>query len=437
MTELSDNPISPISYLKVFFRRKELIVFPSFIGLVLGVCTGILLPKKYESATTIIVQEGKTDNPLFNNLAVSTTIQQRLNILRESILGWDNIVKVIKRLNMDKNVKTPADLEAVVFKFKKNIDIELKQQNVILLSYVDVDPVKTQLVVQTITDIFIESNLALQNKETADAIAFIEEQLKVYRGKIKSAEIANMEDQLKELLVDSTEMHPKVKELKELIANKEAELKKENLEYTKSERLGAQTTSPLVNEIQKALNTINPSSLNSGGNDKSNVESNIYKVMLIDKLDDAISKEDVMARDVQVNNNIYNMLLQRLETAKITQRLQASKEGTKYNILEPPRVPLEPFQPNKPLVALMGLFFGAFVGAALVFLSEFFDKSFIDVADAKEHLGIPLLGAISKITTEDTLRQEREKQIWAYSLSLILGVTVIIVTFGVAQYLGK
>ncbi len=44
--------------------------------------------------------------------------------------------------------------------------------------------------------------------------------------------------------------------------------------------------------------------------------------MVMDKID------TVMARDVNVNEAIYNNLLQRLETAKITQRLQSSKEGT-------------------------------------------------------------------------------------------------------------
>ena len=46
-----------------------------------------------------------------------------------------------------------------------------------------------------------------------------------------------------------------------------------------------------------------------------------------------------MARDANVNETIYNTLLQRLETAKITQRLQSSQEGTKYTIIDPPARP--------------------------------------------------------------------------------------------------
>ena len=108
-----------------------------------------------------------------------------------------------------------------------------------------------------------------------------------------------------------------------------------------------------------------------------------------------------MARDVAVNNQIYNTLLQRAETAKITQRLQSSKEGTRYTILDPPRLPLKPIKPNKILVTLAGIFMGVVSGSVLVFALEFLDKSFIDVEEANRFFGTPLLGAISRINTEN------------------------------------
>jgi len=143
----------------------------------------------------------------------------------------------------------------------------------------------------------------------------------------------------------------------------------------------------------------------------------------------------VAARDVQVNEQIYNMLLQRLETAKITQTLQKSKEGTKYTVLDPPRVPLEPFRPNKLVVAMLGLFGGLAFGVGLVFAGEFLDKSFIDVEEAKEHLGVPLLGAISRINTVDSVRFEREKHIWAYSLAVLGGVALVAITLSVQNFI--
>ncbi|MCA9394759.1 MAG: hypothetical protein KC900_11175 [Candidatus Omnitrophica bacterium] len=420
--------LSIMNYLKIFFRRKEYFIIPVFTGLILGICAGIILPKKFKSSTTLLIEDGKSDNPLFNNIAVSTTVNQRLATIRESMLGWNSLVELVKRLEMDKEIKTPQELEKLILGIRDKIDINLKGRNIIDLSYVGATPETTQAVVKNITEIFIERNVNIQNRETADAIQFIEEQLRVYRGKIKSAEIVQLRDQLNALLIDSTERHPRVRELREQIKSKEQELERENLEFSEAAALDMSTTRPIIDEIRKALDNIDGGtvagiSLASGQPNKADeIQKDAYKLMLLDRLD------NVMARDVQVNNQIYNTLLQRAETAKITQRLQASKEGTKYTILDPPRLPLKPIRPNKVLVGIAGAAAGAMFGIVLVFGLEFLDKSFIDVEDANKFFGQPLLGAISKINTDASLRKERERLSWLYSLVILGGIIAIVVT---------
>lgn len=430
MSEDVKAPMTPLSYLKIFFRRKELFVIPAFIGLILGICSGVILPKEYQSSTTLLVREGKSDNPLFDKLAVSTTVEQRISTIRESMLGWNSLIKLVKRLELDKNISTPRELEDLIESIRGDINIKMKGGNIIDLTYVGKDPQTTQAIVKNITAIFIERNLEVQNEETRDAIDFIEKQLKVYRGKIKSAEIAKLRDDLSDLLVDSTDSHPKVQELRNQLKIREEELRKANLEYTEDIELDADTTNPLIGEIRKALDSIDGGSGNATvGLAPAGGETELYKVMLLDKLD------NVMARDVGVNNKIYNMLLQRLETAKITERLQGSKEGTKYTILNPPRIPHDPIRPNKILVALVGFALGAMFGFGLVIATEFLDKSFIDVEEAKQFLGRPLLGAISKINTEESVRRERERQAWMYSLTIIAGIVLIIITTAFSNFL--
>jgi len=411
-------------YLRMFFRRKWRLIIPAFIGLILGVCFSVMLPKIYRSSTTILVQEGKSDNPLFSNIAIASTMTQRSQEIRETILGWDSLVKLIKRLKLDQNVKTPLEFEKLVLKLRKDIVIDLRGANIIDLSYASDDPLKARDVVQNVTDIFIERNVSIQNKETSEAIKFIEEQLHVYLGKIKSAEIAQLKDKLNTLLVDSTEEHPMVKELRAQINQKMEELKKDNLQYSEDAKLSAGATSPLIDQIQKALDNIGAAKTASNPTKAEGSEEtqDLYKVALIDKLD------NVMARDVDVNETIYNTLLQRLETAKITQRLQSSQEGTKYTIIDPPRVPLTPIEPNVPLVIIIGLFLGTASGVCLVLMSEFLDRSFLDVQGASEFLGVPLLGAISKINTVDSLRGEQEKNKWALFWMLSTGTLIVVFT---------
>lgn len=426
MPGLDDSSVSPLSYLKIFFRRKELLIIPAFIGLILGICSGILLPKKYKSEAVILVQEGKTDNPLFERLAVSTTVQQRMAGLKESILGWNSLVELVKRLNLDKDIKNKLEFENLILGLRGDLMIKLRGQNILQLAYIGDAPEMTQAVVKTITDIFIERNIQVQNNETADAIAFIEQQLQVYKGKIKSAEIAKLQEQLDAFLIDSTEKHPLVKKIREQISARKEELRAQNLEYTEDINLDKDAAGPMIEEIKKALDTIESSAAA-----KTAASSSKENTQLMLNLD----LQKVVARDVGVNEQIYNMLLQRLETAKITQRLQSSKEGTRYTVLDPPRIPLKPFKPNKFLIAFVGLFFGAAAGAGLVIAAEFLDKSFIDVEEAKNFLGVPLFGAISKINTPESIRREKEQTRWLYSLTGAAGVVVVVVTMAVANFL--
>jgi uncharacterized protein involved in exopolysaccharide biosynthesis len=410
-------------YLRIFFKRKWMIIIPTFFGIILGICAALLLPKAYKSSTTILVQEGKTDNPLFNNLAVSSTITERSQAIHETILGWDSLSKLVKRLKLDQKVKSDLDYEKIIKGLRKNIDISLREGNIIDLSYVSNDPNRSQAVVQTVTDIYINRNINFQNKETSDAIKFIEEQLHVYQGKIKSAEIAALKDKLNVLLVDSTEKHPLVRELRSEINKKMQELKDDNLVYSEDKQMSMETSGPMVEQIKKTLDSITDKPTASRTSAKApEDEKNIYKVMLIDKMD------NVMARDVNVNEIIYNSLLQRLETAKITQRLESSNEGTKYIVLNPPQVPLNSISPNALLLAIFGLLLGACLGGGLVFLYETLDKSFFDVQEASQFLGAPLLGGITKIYTPELIKADQRKSVLMMLSMTLVGVLLVLIS---------
>ena len=162
--------------------------------------------------------------------------------------------------------------------------------------------------------------------------------------------------------------------------------------------------------------------------DQADANNAIYKVLLMDKV------EASNAHDMGVDESIYNMLLQRLETAKITQRLEASREGTRYTILDPPRLPLEPTEPNKPLVIFMGLFLGAASGVGLVFSREFMDQSILDVEVAKRAFTLPVLGAISRITTQEEIDKERSMTKNKLIAGMIAGAALIIVSALIALF---
>lgn len=415
---------NPVDYLKIFFRRKWLLITPAFIGLVAGIITGFLLPPTYESSTIVLVEEEKIINPLIQDLAVSTPAVQRMQTLREIILGWNSLVELTKKLNLARNVQTQLQFEQLILDLRRNIKVKTYGVNIIQIAYYGKEPVVTQLIAQTLSDNLIEENKRSQTKETDVAIDFIKEQLGVYKRKIKESEIANMQEQLKNLLVDSTEEHPLVKELKQKIAAAQKEL--DSGEYNKASGSEQPVTSPtyevLKQELDKIIKTESTAEKGSVAYASNNDDPNtkIYKLMLMDKLD------SVLARDMRVNENIYNILLQKLETAKITQRLEASKEGTRYTIIDPPRLPLRPSKPNKFMVALIGMLVGGSAGTGLVFGRDFMDQSILDIEDAKESLELPILGAISRITTQEEIDKEKYRKTKLITIALASSVVLIL-----------
>jgi len=415
-TQESTNHQNPMVYLKIFFRRKWLIITPAFMGVVLGIAACFIIPPTYESNTLIIVEEEKIINPLIQGLAVSTSASQRMTAIKERILGWNSLMELSKKLNLTSGSQTQAQLEKSISGLRNNISVTMRDPNLVRISYRGRDPKQTQLITQSLTDILVEENIRSQTRETDVAISFIQEQLGVYKRKIKESEIGQLEEQLKNLLVDSTEEHPLVKELRGKIASAKKELESGNFKVATSEHpIAGPAYEGLKTELDKVISK--ETAINSPGA----TNTSIYKILLTDKLDSA------MGRDISVNENIYNILLQKLETAKITQRLEASKEGTRYNIVEPPHVPLAPIKPNKIQLILLGLFLGAASGVGLVIGRDFMDHSFLDIEDAKNNLELPILGAISRLTTQEEVDTGKIKQKKLIKLVLNSSLALIIV----------
>jgi uncharacterized protein involved in exopolysaccharide biosynthesis len=427
---------NPLDYLKVFFRRKWFFLAPAFFGLIGGIASAQLMAPMYESSTVIMIEEERIINPLIQNLAVSTSAAERMTGIRQILLGWNNLVELATKLDLVKDVSSQEEFEDIILNhLRDNITVVMPQDNVVRISYLSRSAKEAQTVVQALTDILIEKNIQSQTKQTDVAINFIKEQLGIYKRKIKESEISSLNEQLKQLLLDSTENHPTVRELKGKIAAAEKELASNEFQIEdKNRTIDENTRVILKNEIDRLVQT-EPNLL--GGTPFAaetgvDASASLYKMLLLDKIGSA------RARDISINENIYTMLLSKLETAKITQRLEASKEGTRYTIIDPPLMPLSPIKPNKPMIILIGLMLGCGIGAGLVFGREFMDHSFLDIEDAKKNLDMPILGAISRITTEHEISSEKTTvKIWVI-LCLFVGFIILAVSFwaGSVMYAG-
>jgi len=428
MDSQAAKQLKPLDYVKTVFRRKWFIVIPAVAGLIIGIIAGNVLPKTYESSTLILVEEGRIINPLIQGIAISTSMAQRAATLREQIVGWDRLVQLIKKLNLAGDIRTQFQFEELIKKLRKSIKVEVRGTNLVRIAYDGPIPAEAQSIVQTITDIFIAENLRQQNRETDDAVSFINDQLQVYQKKLKETEVAAMNDQLNKLLVDSTPKHPLVIELKKKIESAKNEMQAGNFAVDASGVAGSgDELKAMKEELKQMKQDISTATVDAkdGGANRAKMATatneKLYKLLLLDKL------SQVEAKDANVTQKLYDTLLERLETAKITQRLESSKEGTRYTILDPARLPLRAAKPNKLLVVIMGLFLGAGTGVGLVLLMEMFDHSFLGVDEARAVLGLPVFGAVSKIITAEDVKTQKLHNARITGISIATAVILLIV----------
>lgn len=105
-----------------------------------------------------------------------------------------------------------------------------------------------------------------------------------------------------------------------------------------------------------------------------------------------------LTRDSKVNERIYELLLQKLEEARISQRLaEEERSAENFRVIDSARAPLSPSGPNRLL--LLTLAVGAALGSGLggVLARHQMDESYDDAASLASAQGYPCLAVIPRL----------------------------------------
>jgi capsular polysaccharide biosynthesis protein len=99
-------------------------------------------------------------------------------------------------------------------------------------------------------------------------------------------------------------------------------------------------------------------------------------------------------RDYQVNKAQHQALLQRLESARLSEQAEASTEQVRFRVIESPTVPLLPIGPRRGLFMTAVLFIALGAGIALAFVMDQLKPVFQSRGMLGQVTGLPVLGAI-------------------------------------------
>ncbi|MBD3245503.1 MAG: hypothetical protein GF333_00645 [Candidatus Omnitrophica bacterium] len=433
-------------YLRILVRRKWFFLVPCAVLFIAFTVSSFFFPKKYEARAVILIEEQKVVNPLLQNLAVSRSVGERLNALHAEIVSWPRLYQLVERLGLNKNIQTPLELERLIFSIRKNIGLQMRSNEIVIISYKGEDPKSTQTVVNTLCDILIQRNVSSQVEDTESAIDFINRQLEIYKERLNESESALREFreiygmQMVQMLrqeqaprgdtiatTGSETGSPKTSLylINQEIANVEADLVMARVECTEAH--------PRVKNLKRKIQELKEKRKFHVGElaEEAGVNPDAY-VNIADSLPRQQEELARLTRDRAINEKIYGMLLERLETARITERLDNSENKTKFRIVDPARLPLVPTEPKKWQFALMGLFLGGMMGFGCVYFLDFTDTSFQNEDELKDLFGYPVLGNISKMVTDDDLNRRTKFVMKVIPLILLAtaGLIILIATVG-------
>jgi polysaccharide chain length determinant protein (PEP-CTERM system associated) len=220
------------------------------------------------------------------------------------------------------------------------------------------------------------------------------------------------QDKLDQLLLDYTDNHPDVIALKQTIARLKEEARQEKLAHANDPK-PATTEQPLelnpvYQRMQIGLNDseVDVAALQGQVRDKQNAVNELKRmVTTIPEVEAQLTR---LNRDYVVTKAQYDALVQRLETARLSQDAEQSREDVKFDILDPPVLPLTPIGPKRRLYLAVLWLAALGIGASFAFMLDELRPVFFSARALREATGRPVLGSISmKFMPEQRLKLKK------------------------------
>jgi polysaccharide chain length determinant protein (PEP-CTERM system associated) len=220
------------------------------------------------------------------------------------------------------------------------------------------------------------------------------------------AQIRENNRKLDDLLTRYTENHPDVIALKGTIAQLQVRRATELGGVVATNGATTPTSSVSIDPVLQSLQI----SLNAIDVQFASVQSQVERSRAnVGKLTGTLSVgpeiEAEMARlnrDYGVTKTQYEALLQRLETARISNDVDRSS-NQRFRIIEPPRLALLPTRPNRPLLLFAALVTSIAAGLGVTLLMTLVHPVFETADSVATKTGLPVVGVVSY--AEDSLTQ--------------------------------
>ncbi len=164
-------------------RRRHLhFLLPFFFGWVIVWVASWVLPPRYKSVTSILVEQPSMPQA-YVAPNISDDLQARLQSIKTQLLSQTRLLTIINHLHLYSGEKDSASIDAKINQMRGDIDVEVvrdparQEISAFMISYTAGNPRVAQEVTGELTDLFISENNKVRQEESQGTTSFISQQL--------------------------------------------------------------------------------------------------------------------------------------------------------------------------------------------------------------------------------------------------------------------
>lgn len=438
-----------LEYLEVPFRYPRYFWVP-FAGVcVLAIIAMLAMPKKFRSATLILVEHNEMSDYFVTQMAEGG-IAQSLQTIREVVLSRTNLEKMVEEHDPYPDLEEQPR-HVVVETMRRAIGIGVRGRDSFSIEYVNKDPYKAMTITNALARQFIDDARHIRDNVTTRTYAFVESNLDEARATLEERERALRQHKqqywgalpeqldsnlrvLQQLQMEQQTLGGNLRVLEERRATLErallegrresgagpgpaSELARLNTELTqlrnrytaqhpdvltlqlRIERLEDQMTagSPMAEMSPETASTFDSLKLVEREIDMlhDRREQLDQKIALyqtrVEQTPRAEQELATLIRDYEQLRDNYSLALKKQLEADAARKLEQYWKSGYFRVLDEAHLPRRPIRPYAVLLFLVGLVGGTCAGLVASLAGDFLDRSVKTEREAEQLVSLPVL----------------------------------------------
>jgi tyrosine-protein kinase Etk/Wzc len=482
LAELDERTVSVHDYLRIFYRRRWIIILTFFTTVIAATIFSFVINPIYEAKTTLMIEkDGGMQRSLFGIsgfMERETEINNQVEILKSRSLAEEIVSRLQNsperaRFDLLEALAEGASEDDLVEVLRDNLTIvPLRDTDIIEIKYRAGTPWEAAYIANAYADRYYQRDLEFSRGEITEVRQFLKEQLSNIQGVLQDSEeelrqfkerekVAALSEETEALvnqLADFEGLYNEAETSRDA-AQKRLDYMTSELAKTKSTMVEdiTQVSSPLIQELREEianLEAIRAGFIARGYTEDFDkmveIQSQIektkakmkeeatklvsmdlapenplsYSQNLIDRIlslqievsslnAKAQALRDVvrtyeeklqalpekslqlarLERTAKVNENIYLMMREKFEEARIT---EAGQMGM-VRVIDRAKEPQRPIRPRKKFNLLLGTIIGLSLGLCATLLLDYADDSLKSIEEVERHTHLRVLGSIPQI----------------------------------------